>query len=168
MPYFQLRISLDPSSNRTLPFALRLCKKIVRDRHQPYEYSFGYEQLNRCGDPCTPHIHFHFVTEQNDLVDPLRAMKKYIRDVAKVSFEVTLKHPNWCVQMVEEPTDHEKWLRYPLKEFGSKAIFKSHEDEYKFEELEHVAKSLRREAVERNVIHRNRTLEKKSFFDKER
>ena len=164
MPYFQLRITIDPSGNRNLQFALRLCKKIIRERHEPHEYSFGYEQLNRCGDPCKPHIHFHFVTEFNDLVDPLRAMKKYIHDIALHSFEVKLKYPNWCVQMVEEPTDHAKWLRYPLKEMGSKAIFKS--DEYTFEELENVAMSLRREAVERNVIHRNRMLEKKTFFDK--
>lgn len=166
MPYFQVRITIDPSSNRTLKFCHSLVKKIIRERHQPYEYSFGYEQLNRCGEPCPPHIHFHFVTDVNDLCDPLRAMKKYIHDIALNSFDVKLKFPNWCVQMVEEPQDHEKWLRYPLKEHGYIGLFKSADDEYSYQSLEAVAKSLRREAVERNVIHRNRMLEKKSFFDK--
>lgn len=172
MPYFQLRIHLDPSSNRTLPVLLSLCSRIARKK-EAYEYSFGYELLDRCGHPTRPHIHFHFVTPDIDLCDPLRAMKKFIHDQAFSGYQVKLKGPHtWCMQMVEEPKDHQAWLRYPLKECGSefwktikgKPLFKS--DEYTLEALADIAMALRREAVARNVIHLNKHIDKLSFYDR--
>ncbi len=112
MPYFQLRITL--SETRTHRACLLAIKALSRT-YNLGDYSCGVEQYNKYGEPCDPHIHFNFVCDL-ERVNPKRCIQDFLRRHF-MNRDIELKgNKMWSLQMVEEPQDYDRWLRYPLKE----------------------------------------------------
>lgn len=89
--------------------------KALRHTYNLGDVSCGVERLNKYGEPCDPHIHFNFVCDI-ERVNPKRCLQDFIRRHFK-NQDIELKgNKMWSLQMVEEPQDYDRWLRYPLKE----------------------------------------------------
>lgn len=123
--YFKLRISLDNPCDCAEPCdhtdpvvsydrVLKLILKLISEKNLKY-YTGGFETLNGYGEPVTPHFHFHFrFTTCNS--DPKRTIGEYIKKSALTYFQMTIKGTKrWCLQLVEEPDDEERFFRYPFK-----------------------------------------------------
>lgn len=163
MPYFQLRITFDPSGNRNCKSCYLLCKALIR-KFEAIEYSFGMEQLNKYGEPCDQHLHFNFSHQNYELKDPKRAVVNFCRNYASSS-DFTLKgNKVWSLQIVDEPKDFKRWLMYPLKECGDNRLFKS--QDYQYEELETLSRQLRSESITANILHREKVRDKTTFYNK--
>ena len=169
MPFLQLRITCDPSSNRTRHGVFLLLKKFSRvwlkAQDAEPETTCGYEQLNKFGEPTNPHYHLNIHFDVPDLKDPLRSAREWLRREAK-SLEMNLKgNKVWSCTLVEEPTDFRRWIRYPLKESCIRDLTTA-TDEDELNELILEAKSERKRSIELNIIKREKAVDKQSLKDK--
>lgn len=181
MPYLQLRLSssTDTSGNRTEHKLLLLLKKLKRRILQEDEDAMitaGFETRNNYGEPCTPHYHFHSYFDIDQLIDPLRTFKNFLRrESTKMGFHLA-GNKVWACTLVEEPDDLDRWLRYPLKEKPVKDLchdvwcsFNSehpHKASPLFQEQQAAARQEQIRSIELNVLKRNKTMEKQTFRDK--
>ena len=161
MPYFQLRITLSPA--RTQYVVLRSIKFLIREYNLD-TYSCGHEKLNKYGEPCDPHVHFNFLHDI-DRVNPKRCIQDKLRRHYEL-LDISLKgNKQWSLQMVEEPTDFHRWLRYPLKEnplfdLCADALPMKDSD---FEQLAKEAKNERARSIEINILQREKLRNKDKF-----
>lgn len=165
MPFLQLRITLDPSANRTKDSVFSLVSTFKNSwvPQDECEYSCGYEELNKYGEPCDPHIHFNCYFEQPDLKDPLRSAKEFLKRNA-ISRDFRLKgNKVWSCTLVEHPNDFRRWIRYPLKESPIPAFCRFIGD---FDEMTVEARSERKRSIELNILKREKLADKISFRDK--
>lgn len=175
MPFLQLRITLDPSRNRDRQDVLGLVNTF-RTKWLPKdpatEYTCGYEELNKYGEPCDPHVHFNCYFELPDLKDPLRSAKEFIKRSA-VLRDFRLKgNKAWSCTLVEHPSDFRRWIRYPLKESPIPGMCyldtQAHPSDptYNLTHLELEATSERKRSIEINILKREKLADKSSFRDK--
>ncbi len=166
MPFFQLRITL--SNLRTKAIVLRAIKALIR--HYKLDcYSTGYEELNGFGEPCDPHVHFHFLGDI-DRLNPKRCMGDWLkRHFANLDIELK-GNKMWSLRMVEEPNDFLRWFRYTLKENPIMDMIKNDEnDEWSEKGLEYMirlAQNERADAIEQNILRREKLLNKDKFKQK--
>lgn len=171
MPYFQLRITF--SETRTKELCIRAVRKL-KNHLNLVEYCAGLEDLNKYGEPCSPHIHFNFVADI-DRVNPKRCIQDWLRRWF-ANRDVELKgNKMWSLQMVEEPQDYDRWFRYPLKEGRSEPdmviLFKK-EDVSGVEllqlrdQLQTRAVDERKTSIEINIIRREKLRNKDQFKQK--
>lgn len=116
MPFLKLRITLDTdaSGSVTRGRVHQLLKCLIRDK-QLSDYTCGLENLNGYGEPVPAHFHFHFNLPNFDLLNPKRCIVDYCRKMSlRLDFELKGSR-RWAVQLVEEPDDHDRFFRYPLK-----------------------------------------------------
>ena len=172
MPYFQLRITF--SELRTIDICLLSIRRLIR-HYNLKEHSCGIEQLNKYGEPCDPHIHFNFVADI-ERVNPKRCIQDWLRRWF-ANKDVELKgNKMWSLQMVEEPQDYDRWLRYPLKEenehVGKTVVLFKKEDLSGVELLDHYhnlrirAKDERKTSIEMNILRREKLRVKDQFKQK--
>lgn len=171
MPYFQLRITF--SETRTKEICIRAVRKL-KNHLNLVEYCAGLEDLNKYGEPCSPHIHFNFVADI-DRVNPKRCIQDWLRRWF-ANRDVELKgNKMWSLQMVEEPKDYDRWFRYPLKEGRSEPdmviLFKK-EDVSGVEllqlrdRLQTRAVDERKTSIEMNILRREKLRNKDQFKQK--
>ena len=166
MPYFQLRITC--SQLRTKHVVLRSIRALIR--HYKLEcYSTGYEELNSFGEPCDPHVHFHFLGDI-DRLNPKRCMGDWLkRHFANQDIELK-GNKMWSLKMVEEPEDFCRWFRYTLKEGPIMDMIKCDDcDEIQEKGLENVIKLATNEkadSIEQNLLRREKLLLKDKFKQK--
>lgn len=174
MTYLQLRITLDPSGNRSAPATFNLLRAFVREwlfNQDPsgVSYTTGVEKLNKFGEPCDEHFHFNAHFDPPDLKDPLRSAKNWLRKKA-LAQEFNLKgNKVWSCTIVEEPNDWERWIRYPLKEkpiFELSKLALHYSPEGGIQQLARDAQNERKRGIELNVIKREKAMDKQSFKDK--
>lgn len=125
MPY-QLRITIDhdpdtfkplPQASRSFSAVEKLLTYFIRgayNKNKPSVYTYGRETLDKSGDLCKPHIHFHFD------IDPVsfRSLREWFQSFALKEFDITLKFNSvWCFQEKEPDTlkDAFSIYGYPLK-----------------------------------------------------
>ncbi len=167
MPFLQLRITCDPSGNRTRASTFLLLKKFRRvwlhNQDETFQSTAGYETLNKFGESCDPHFHLNAYFVTPDLKDPLRSAKEWLRREAR-SLDFNLKgNKVWSCTLVEEPKDFDRWCRYPLKETPVPELCNDFVD---FGDLVKLAKEERKRSIEINVIKREKAIDKQSFKDK--
>ena len=166
MPYFQLRITC--TQLRTRAVVLRAIKALIR--HYKLEcYSTGYEELNKYGEPCDPHVHFHFLGDI-DRLNPKRCMGDWLRRHF-ANQDIELKgNKMWSLKMVEEPDDFCRWFRYTLKEGLIMDMIKCDDcDEIQEKGLENVIKLAENEkadSIEQNILRREKLANKDKFKQK--
>jgi len=127
MCFLQLRITLDPSGNRSYTDVKSLLRKFVTSwlpDDSEVEYSCGYEELNKYGEPCPPHFHFNCYFQQPDLKDPLRSAREFLKRQAALRDFRLKGNKVWSCTLVEHPNDFRRWIRYPLKEQPEPAFCK--------------------------------------------
>ena len=171
MPYLQLRITFDPSSNRNAKSVFSLLRSFTRNwlvpahaNPEPPEYTAGQENLNKYGEQCDPHYHLNAYFDPPDLKDPLRSAKNWLRKNA-ISRDFTLKgNKIWSCTLVEEPKDYDRWIRYPLKEAPVPALTSISGERLK--QLHLLAYEERKRSVEINVMKREKAVDKISLKDK--
>ncbi|AXQ66256.1 MAG: putative replicase [Cressdnaviricota sp.] len=184
MPLYQLRITIDhdPDTFKPLPQASRsfssvelLLTRFVRGGYKdikPTIYTYGRETLDKAGDLCKPHIHFHFEIEPQSF----RSLKEWFQKTALTEYEITLKFNTvWCFQ--ERSPDEQKdafaiW-QYPLKT--------QHDDSMTNPNLNNIdllsptltLDLLRRDAftiyqrtAQKNKLYKTQSAEKKSLYHK--
>ncbi len=178
MPYLQLRITLDPSGNRTSKNVRSLLRSfLIKWLPQGINNFFtcGYEELNKFGEPCAPHFHLNISIDPFaiDLKNPLRSAREFLRRGA-LKRDFSLKgNKVWSLTMVEEPKDYERWLRYPFKEhpvpelsgqvaLGAEPVL----TQKMIEEFAPIAQAERKRGIELNLIKREKLADKTSFRDK--
>ena len=177
MTYLQLRITLDPSGNRSKERVYLLLKNFISQWLLPHQdgsgasYMTGLEKLNKFGEPCDEHFHLNAHFDPTDLRDPLRSAKNWLRKKALES-DFSLKgNKVWSCTIVDEPNDWERWIRYPLKEkpllpLCHIGISEDYAPEGGIEQLARDAMIERKRGVELNVIKREKAMDKQSFKDK--
>lgn len=159
MPYFQLRINI--SENRTQVVVRNSFRMLIRS-YKIKNHSCGFEELNKYGEPCDPHFHFNFYVEI-DRVNPKRCIQDKLRRWYEAN-ELELKgNKQWSLQIVEEPDDYFRWLRYPLKEKRIKELCGVELTEDRWEELENLAKQERKDTIEKNILQREKIRNKDNF-----
>lgn len=181
MPYLQLRISTDPdpSGNRTelnLLYLLKKLKRRVLEEDEDGMITAGFETRNNYGEPCHPHYHFHAYFDLDELVDPLRTFKNFLRREATKQGYHLAGNKVWACTLVEEPDDLDRWLRYPLKEkpiydlchdaFYSFNKIVPHQASPLFQQQQAAARQEQIRSIEINILKRNKTMEKQTFRDK--
>lgn len=181
MPYLQLRVTIDPSGNRSEMsvnyLVLALIRKIKSWHNTDWaclHYTTGYEQFNKYGEPCDPHYHFNCIWEHDNFVkDPLRQVKEFLKKTAIAKGFKLCGNKVWSCTIVEEPKDLERWLRYPLKEHPILPMCRldpaeSHlPDKYdSIEKLTVLAQDERKRSVEANVIAREKSRDRVTLKDK--
>lgn len=119
--YISIRVTLDPSHNRTLKKVIQMFKAHIRylEKDSPHilsGYTAGFERLNKYGEPIAPHIHFNFQAEYMDLLNPKRSVRSWFQKYAEQHEFKLVGVASWTVQVFEEPQDPGRWYRYPLKE----------------------------------------------------
>lgn len=173
MPYFQLRITFNELRNKER--CLRAVKALIR-HYELVTYSTGIEELNGYGEPCDQHLHFNF-TADIDRVNPKRCIQDWLRRYFS-KLDIELKgNKQWSLQMVDEPKDFDRWFRYPLKEgpiymqisknmppfqFTKKEGW-TKEDKSSFDELCHLARIEKNDAVAANILRREKLRNKDQF-----
>ena len=173
MPYLQLRITQDPSANRTHNDCLQLINRFVTKwvrlisvidiEDSSTQLTCGVEELNKYGEPCDPHFHLNVYFDPPDLKDPLRSAKEFLkRNAIELGFRLK-GNKVWSCTLVEEPKDFERWIRYPLKEKPVRAFCKNVPD---LEQKAIDAKHERQTTVENNILKREKAIDKQSFKDK--
>lgn len=172
MPYFQLRITF--SELCTIDLCLLAIRRLIR-HYDLKEHSCGIEKLNKYGEPCDPHIHFNFIADI-ERVNPKRCIQDWLRRWF-ASRDVELRgNKMWSLQMVEEPKDYDRWLRYTLKEDNEHsgktvALFKK-EDLSGVELCDHYhnlrirAIDERKTSIEHNILRREKLRVKDQFKQK--
>ena len=171
MCFLQLRITLDPSGNRSYTDVKSLLRKFITSwlpQDPEVEYSCGYEELNKYGEPCPPHFHFNVYFEQPDLKDPLRSAREFLKRQAALRDFRLKGNKVWSCTLVEHPNDFRRWIRYPLKEQPVNAFCKfvcgqTGED---FNEIRIEAMAERKRSIELNILKREKLADKSSFRDK--
>jgi len=171
--YLQLRITIDPSGNRSYANVLLLLKAFVRDWVKPQDDTFlssaGFEQLNKFGERCSPHFHLNVQLTPPELLNPLRSAKEWLRRKALNQDYRLAGNPIWSCTMVEEPNDFERWIRYPLKESPIPELTSidhfSHSNTL-YETLCHDAHTEQLRSIEINCIKRAKAIDKCSHRDK--
>lgn len=174
MPFLQLRITLDPSGNRDYTDVSSLIRSFMNQwlpKDDEVEYSCGYEELNKYGEPCDPHFHFNCYFESPDLKDPLRSAKEFLKRQAALRDFRLKGNKVWSCTLVEHPNDFRRWIRYPLKEnprgqFCKLRIEPSSPNIDILPELALEAKSERKRSIELNILKREKLADKSSFRDK--
>lgn len=172
--YLQLRITIDPSGNRSYTNVLLLLKAFLREWVKPqdetYLSSAGFEQLNKFGERCSPHFHLNVLLTPPDLLNPLRSAKEWLRRKALNQDYRLAGNPIWSCTMVEEPEDFIRWIRYPLKESPVESLsnIEASIDFYdtNYETLCHDAHTEQRRSIEINCIKRAKAIDKCSHRDK--
>lgn len=172
MPYLQLRITCDPSGSRTDDTVFSLLHRFVKKWVQPdvnttSEFTCGYEELNKFGEPCAPHYHLNVYFDPPDLKDPLRSAKEWLKREA-IARDFRLKgNKVWSCTLVDEPKDYLRWIRYPLKEKPMVTLVKVIDSVGNdFTQLVHDAQTERKRSIEINIIKREKLADKSSFRDK--
>ena len=162
MPYFQLRITF--SQTRTMHVVLRSISFLIREYNLD-TYSCGHEKLNKYGEPCDPHVHFNFLHDI-DRVNPKRCIQDKLRRHYELQ-DISLKgNKQWSLQMVEEPTDFYRWLRYPLKENPVPHLCKNVDTECEGNDFKQLAKDAQNEratSIEINLLRREKLRNKDQF-----
>jgi hypothetical protein len=165
--YLQLRITIDPSGNRSYQNVLLLLKAFVRDWVKPQDDTFlssaGFEQLNKFGERCSPHFHLNVHLVPPELLNPLRSAKEWLRRKALNQDYRLAGNPIWSCTMVEEPDDFDRWIRYPLKETP---LFDLCSELTNYETLCHDAHTEQLRSIEINCIKRAKAIDKCSHRDK--
>lgn len=169
MPYLQLRITCDPSGSRTPEMVTSLLHRFIKKWLDPTqqipssaEYTCGYEELNKYGEPCDPHYHLNVYFDPPDLCDPLRSAKEFLKREA-INRDFRLKgNKVWSCTLVEEPDDFHRWIRYPLKELPVLPLCRLPD----LENLAILAREERKRSIEINILKREKLADKSSFRDK--
>ncbi len=179
MPFMKLRISLDISDNvvfdPSIPAHLddrqrhfRLIRTMIKDKEID-QATIGFETKNKYGEPCRPHFHCHFYFINPDIIDPKRSITQYLKSRAN-SQDIKLKgNKKWCLQLVEEPEDHDRFYRYPFKFGAGYDGFANcnliigdtlHPTQIK------IAVEENKQRIDANCLHREKSREKQTFKDK--
>lgn len=119
MVYIQLRVSIGyplgkeeeaiTDEDRTL--FRNIIKKIV-DKSDG-EYTVGFEKTNKFNEPCKEHFHACYELQTALKKD---SYQNKLRKLFKAE-GITLKsNAAYAVQLLPEPKDYDRWIRYPLKE----------------------------------------------------
>ncbi len=185
MPNLQLRVTLDPSANRTRDSVLGLINALLRkirswklpDEHASFNHTCGYEEHNKYGEPCDPHFHLNVAWIHNNAVkDPLRQAKEFLKKTALNRRFQLRGNTVWSCTIVADPSDFARWLRYPLKEKPVKAFCHIDPEENFCTDLPPetpilthltaLAKDERRRSIEANVLQREKVRDKSTFRDK--
>jgi len=179
MPFFKLRLSLEDNYNETLfdpsnithiedrARHLRLLKQMCKDK-QFDAMTLGFETKNKYGEPCRPHLHFHFEWSNPELVNPKRTLAEYLKNRANQNGIVLKGNKKWCLQLVDDPTDWDRFFRYPFK-FGTKtvrAFTASHFPPPWLAIQIPIAVDENNRRITANLLHRDKVLEKVTFKDK--
>lgn len=116
MPFYQLRITVDASANRSREKIMMGLDRFIKS-HTLEAYTCGYEKLNKYGESenCTPHFHFHFVAYP-DGKNPLRNLRLWFRNWFSKNESRLKGNKEWAFTEVAEPKDYDRWIRYALKE----------------------------------------------------
>ncbi len=166
MTFLQLRITVDPSGTRNADRVGRLLKSFLKNwilvQDPSAVYTGGFERLNKYGEPCDPHYHLNADFDPSDLKDPLRSAKNWLKKQAIASDYHLKGNKVWSCTLVEEPTDHDRWLRYPLKEYPVMDLT-NHPNH---QNLHYIAFEERKRSVEINILKRQKLADKQSFRDK--
>jgi len=172
----KLRISLDISDNVVFDPSnqahrddlyrhFRLIRKMIKDKEID-QATLGFEIKNKYGDPCRAHFHCHFYYINPDIIDPKRGITSYLRTRAE-SVDIQLKgNKKWCLQLVEEPEDHNRFYRYPFK-FG----LSTHLPQQFWGDALHpsqvtIAVEENKQRIDANCLHREKMRDKATFKDK--
>ena len=172
----KLRISLDISDNvvfdpsNTLHYDDRrrhymLIKNMIKDKEIDHA-TVGFETKNKYGEPCRPHFHCHFYYHNPDIIDPKRSITQYLKSRAEAR-DIKLKgNKKWCLQLVEEPEDYNRFYRYPFK-FGmeSESCFQIFNETISHDQVR-LAVEENKQRIDANIIHREKSREKQTFKDK--
>lgn len=126
------------------------------------DYTVGFEKLNKYGEP-TRH-HFHVCYELSDTVKKNTLMKTIKRVFTGLGLPQFKGNSMYALQVLPEPNDWERWIRYPLKEKSIPSLCKL--DEGELDRLTLLAKDEHKRAMESNVAQREKMREKNSFYDK--
>ncbi len=188
MVFLQLRITLPLEeeensvfhANRVKAILIALKNHIINDIDPDALYSCGREKLNKYGEPCPEHFHFNISYVNDALSDPLRSIKTWIRKSYSDAGIELKGNKVWSCTMVEEPNDFLRWIRYPLKEHPIRCLChisttfpgydKSPETLSAYNDILETAILLateeRKQAVEANIVHREKSREKQTLKDK--
>lgn len=174
----KLRISLDISDNvqfdpssqahrDDLYRHFRLIKRMIKDKNIETA-TVGFETKNKYGEPCRPHYHVHFYYHNPDIIDPKRSITQFLKSRAE-SVDIKLKgNKKWCLQLVEEPEDYNRFYRYPFK-FG---LCSHLSQQFWGDPLDDSLAQIRiaieenKQRIDANCIHREKTRDKATFKDK--
>lgn len=179
MPYMKIRISLfsndqddftyDPSNVDHTQDKMRhrlLLNKFIREKKEELgDYTLGFERQNKYGEPCRPHFHFHFYWSNPQCCDPKRTITRWFQTRAAAS-EIPLRGPRkWCVQLVDDPQDENRFYRYPFKFGLISRCSTSFPNEWLDLQIP-IAVDENRRRIEANCLHRDKVMDKQTFRDK--
>ena len=123
-------------------------------------YTVGFEKLNKYGEP-TKH-HYHVCYELADTVLKNTLAKSIKKVFTKNGLPQLRGNSMYSLQVLPEPEDYERWIRYPLKERCVRTLTKIED----LDRLEMVAKDERRRSIQANCLQREKIRQTKSFYDK--
>lgn len=192
MSYYQLRVTLDASSNATpdrVQHRLLQLKKWLnkRDDGDDFTSSGGYELFNKYGEPCDPHYHFNFYYDHPTAINVERELKRQVKtQFAKVNIILRGNSgPSSFSLTRQEVEDPIRWFRYPLKETPVRSLchiggtfetmlndsfdqqlHNSPDHNAYLTILEDLAKDERKRSVLSNISHREKLRSKSTFKDK--
>ncbi len=165
MSFIQLRIHtafpLGKNDNDVTNEELRLYSRVIKDivTESAGDYTVGFEKTNKYGEE-TKH-HFHVCYETSGLVKK-NTLQKNIKDLF-ATYEIYLRsNEAYSVQVLNEPNDYDRWIRYPLKENPVK-------DLCKVPNIDNLIMLAKDEKERTKVIHlraREKTLEKNTLYDR--
>lgn len=171
----KLRISLDISDNVVFDGSnthhlddrrrhFRLIEKMIKDKEID-QATVGFETKNKYGEPCRPHFHCHFYYINPDIIDPKRSISQYLKSRAE-SKDIKLKgNKKWCLQLVEEPADHNRFYRYPFKFGFPSSCFLITPDTLDRSQVP-IAIEENKQRIDANCLHREKSRDKQTFKDK--
>jgi len=173
MSYFQLRISpapilgktsLDVSQNELQPFYLGI-KLLLSSEFNIREYITCYEKLNKFGEPTIAHFHINFVKDDLGIKKDTIAkrLKKYFVEYGLPSFR---GNSQYSLQMLAEPDDYFRWMRYCMKERVIDQLTNLSWDPEQIKLQRALSQDERKRAIASNIQYRNKYLEKVTWYDK--
>ncbi len=167
--YIQLRITVDPSGNRNKQAVWEMLRQFQKrwinaQCGDAYESSCGYEVLNKYGEPCAPHYHLNICLDTG-LQNALRSAREWFKRYAQNHDFILKGNKVWSCTAVEEPSDYDRWLRYPLKEKEVVEFCKYDSPEWALLQQVHAVEE-RKRSIELNIIKREKLADKVTFKDK--
>ena len=159
--YFQLRVT--PSAFKC-PWeqAIQIVKSIITFYDVDEEcYITADEKTNKYGEAIKRHFHFNFICEgKKDTI------QKWVRKWYHDRDYVCKGNKCYCLQEVEEPDDIKRWLRYLMKEKYLGKLTKIPYSNEEIANMEILAKDERSRSAEIHLKKREKSLDKKTMFDK--
>lgn len=170
MPYLQLRITLDPSRNATNDHVRSLLahfkNRWIAKQDDGAEFTCGFEQFGKLGQPVSEHFHLHLYFESPDLKDPLRSAREFLKRTATERGFKLKGNKQWVCTLVGEPKDYDRWIRYPLKEQPCATFCSLNFPVSTLKTMHEFAREERKRSIELNILKQEKLADKISFKDK--